>query len=60
VPSTSHHLKVQVLIPADGSEGNSEAQGRLREESSERSAKQNREPMNKNRIRGAEAGRAGK
>lgn len=38
----------------------SEAQGRNREGSSERSVEQRREPMNKNRIEGRQGGRSGK
>lgn len=44
------------LIGAKGSE----TQGRSREATSERSEEQNRGSMNKNRLRGAKGGRAGK
>ena len=44
---------------ADGGEGLVMRKGYRREARSEGSAKQRCEPMNKNRIRGASAGRAG-
>ena len=52
VPSMIDSLEVQVLYPARWRRRISEAQGRRREAGSEGSVEQNRDPMDKNRIRG--------
>jgi hypothetical protein len=50
VPSMFDSLEVKVLFTSGWRRSDSEAQGRRRETVSERSVKQRREPMNKNRM----------
>jgi len=59
VPGMLNSSEVKVLYPTDGGEGLVMRKGYRREAGSEGSAKQRCEPMDKNRIGGASAGRAG-